>query len=473
MQGINANNPMKGMLFNLAMQGQISPQALMQVLKFMNSMAQFRQGGPQAGLKPTPNTGQKNAIGQLRGLLGNNFNPFVQNLMRGGPQGIQSMMNQLPGQPSLPGANGLNTAQQQIANPVNNGGNQYNIINNGGTVNIDGGKAPTVQAQGNKPIAPVAPPPPKPAASKIKKGKEWKDGMVDASGKAIPKPPRKGSNAHYDKSGNFKKWTSPLTFDLNGNGKVGTTSLENGKKFDIDGDGKLDQTGWAEKGDGVLAFDADGNGVSGESGKELFGNATAGGGHKNGFEALKALAVEKLGVQAIQDGKLDAKELAQLEKPVAEGGAGLSMMVDGGRMLPSKLGISEIDLGYEEAGANADANGHQHRQVGTGFTRNGQKFGVNDVWYAHRAARGDRNAIPHRCLDHRLRLRRADRPGRNGRPLRQAQRAVQLRRRLPCACTFRRHRHLRRLAARPSLLLRRRHPRAHARNRCRRDPRRA
>jgi hypothetical protein len=234
--------------------------------------------------------------------------------------------------------------------------------------------------------APQAAPPPPPAPSKIKKGKEWKQGMVDASGKDIPKPPRQGSNAHFDKDGNFKKWTSPLTFDLNGNGKVGTTDIANGKKIDIDGDGKIDNAAWAEKGDGVLAFDADGDGVAGKSGKELFGNATDlgdGRRHANGFEALKALAVKKLGAESIADGKLDARELAALERSTAEGGAGLRMMVDGRQVKPSELGMSQIDVGYKEAGENADENGNQHRQVGAGFVRNGQRGKVDDVWFQH------------------------------------------------------------------------------------------
>lgn len=242
---------------------------------------------------------------------------------------------------------------------------------------------PQPQVPAQQPL-PQAPPPP--AASKIKKGREWKQGMVDASGKAIPNPPKQGSNAHYDKSGNFTKWTSPLTLDMNGNGKVGTTSMEGGKKFDINGDGKVDQTAWAEKGDGVLAFDRDGDGVAGKDGKELFGDATDlgdGKKHANGFEALKAAALQKLGPQAVAGGSLKGDALAMLEKPVAQGGIGLTVMVDGKQVAPSQAGITEIKLGYTEAGTNADENGNQHRQVGAGFVRNGQAGKMDDVWFAN------------------------------------------------------------------------------------------
>lgn len=230
----------------------------------------------------------------------------------------------------------------------------------------------------------AAPPPPQP--SKIKKGKEWNQGMVDASGQAIPAPPKQGSNAHFDKGGNFQKWTSPLTLDMNGDGKVSSTTAANGKQIDIDGDGKVDQSAWAGQGDGVLAFDRDGDGVAGKDGKELFGDATdLGDGKKyaNGFDALKSAALKKLGPGAVADGVLNAQELAALERPVAQGGIGLTIMVDGKQVRPSESGISQINLGYTEAGANGDESGNQHRQVGAGFVRNGQKGKMDDVWFQH------------------------------------------------------------------------------------------
>ncbi|MFD2179582.1 hypothetical protein [Veronia pacifica] len=180
-----------------------------------------------------------------------------------------------------------------------------------------------------------------------------------------------------------EKVASPLTFDLNGNGKVDTTN--GGKQFDINADGKVDNTAWAGKGDGVLAFDADGDGRVGTDGKELFGNyADIDGdgrsdGLANGFDALRALAVKHLGEAAVADGKLDAQELALLEQLT-----GLTMLVDGERRSLSDLGITDINLGYEEAGTNADENGNEHRQVGVGFTRNGEENQkVNDVWFKY------------------------------------------------------------------------------------------
>ena len=178
----------------------------------------------------------------------------------------------------------------------------------------------------------------------------------------------------FNPPGGKQKIASPLTFDLNGNGKVDTTGV--GKKFDINGDGKVDNSAWAGKGDGVLAFDKDGNGKFGEDGTELFGNNTGGqNSFANGFQALKAFAEKRLGAEAVADGKLDKKELKALDND-------LRMKVDGQDKRLSELGVDSINLNYEEAGKNADANGNEHRQTGA-FTQNGEAKQVNDVWFKY------------------------------------------------------------------------------------------
>ncbi|NCV16073.1 MAG: hypothetical protein EBV49_16615, partial [Betaproteobacteria bacterium] len=47
---------------------------------------------------------------------------------------------------------------------------------------------------------------------------------------------------------------SPLVFDLDGNG-IRTLSVDRGVKFDLNADGRMDQTGWVASGDGLLARD--------------------------------------------------------------------------------------------------------------------------------------------------------------------------------------------------------------------------
>ena len=63
----------------------------------------------------------------------------------------------------------------------------------------------------------------------------------------------------------------PLVFDLDGNG-VNLTSALDGVSFDLDNDGILDQTGWTDGIDGLLAIDHDGNGTI-DNQSELFGES--------------------------------------------------------------------------------------------------------------------------------------------------------------------------------------------------------
>ncbi|QLA20971.1 hypothetical protein [Desulfolutivibrio sulfoxidireducens] len=66
----------------------------------------------------------------------------------------------------------------------------------------------------------------------------------------------------------------PLLFDFNGD-SVNTVSLNDSKAFfDIDGDGFVEHTEWASGNDGMLAVDANENGLIDDV-SELFGNDTA------------------------------------------------------------------------------------------------------------------------------------------------------------------------------------------------------
>lgn len=78
-----------------------------------------------------------------------------------------------------------------------------------------------------------------------------------------------------------KRLTDPLVIDLDGNG-ADLTNAESGVKFDIDGDGRLDQTAVTTGNDGLLALDKNHNGRI-DNGKELFGDQN---GAKNGFSEL-------------------------------------------------------------------------------------------------------------------------------------------------------------------------------------------
>jgi len=67
------------------------------------------------------------------------------------------------------------------------------------------------------------------------------------------------------------KHADPLILDLNGNGQIDTTTVEDGHRFDIRGDGKDVQVATVDRGDAYLALDRNGNGLI-DDGSELFGD---------------------------------------------------------------------------------------------------------------------------------------------------------------------------------------------------------
>ena len=420
---INQLNPQqqnfRAALYNVAMQSGIDPRAVDMLLQALQYRQQQRQGtgggmpqgtggglprGPAGGLpqgtggglprgpagfggpmgRPAMHPQQRQLMRQLRQLLGPNFRPMLRNMLHNGQvqNGLQTPNPSVNNQQAAPNGNQKNVNRQD------------GLININNQININHcGCGPKDQVNNN-------------AIKGDEKGgwlakhggyKKRKDGSFDitkgkyAGHKAVPigkgkynvVGPNGQSVGQYSSPKGKDKIASPLTFDLNGDG-VSTTDVQNGKTFDINGDGKADQTAWAGKGDGVLAFDANKDGVAGGDGKELLGNNTdvdgdgKADGHKNGFEALKALAQKNLGFQAVADGKLDQWELQQLEQKT-----GLTMNVDGQNKSLGELGITEVNLGYTEAGQNADANGNEHRQVGAGFVRNGRRGQVNDVWFKY------------------------------------------------------------------------------------------
>jgi len=136
----------------------------------------------------------------------------------------------------------------------------------------------------------------------------------------------------------------PLVLDLSGEG-INLTKAGEGARFDIDADGKLDQTAWVRGNTALLVYDKNGNGVI-DDGSELFGDQN---GAAHGFAELakydsnsdgridrldpifKAL---KLYRDLNGDGKIDKNELATLPE----------------------LGIKALNLNFARASGNINGN---------------------------------------------------------------------------------------------------------------------
>ena len=122
---------------------------------------------------------------------------------------------------------------------------------------------------------------------------------------------------------------SPMMLDLDGNG-VNTSSFDNGVIFDVNADGKTEQTGWSDGKDGLLVLDLNKDGIIND-GSELFGEGTTlsdGSKAKDAFEALKQydengdnaidvndsiFASLQIWIDANVDGKTNSGELYKLE----------------------------------------------------------------------------------------------------------------------------------------------------------------
>ncbi|HTY79688.1 MAG TPA: calcium-binding protein [Candidatus Bathyarchaeia archaeon] len=169
---------------------------------------------------------------------------------------------------------------------------------------------------------------------------------------------------------------SPIILDLDGNG-VETVSAAEGGHFDHDGNGFAERTGWVAEGDGLLVWDRDGNGRI-DIGKELFGDRTllrdgvtrA----SNGFQALASWDEDA-------DGRISAGDAlwAHLQVWQDRDGDGVSTPDELVRL--NDVGITSIGTAYFTA-TRVDAQGNDHRQLGSFSRVDGTMGAAEDVWFS-------------------------------------------------------------------------------------------
>ena len=157
--------------------------------------------------------------------------------------------------------------------------------------------------------------------------------------------------------------------------------------FDIDGDGFMDLIN--DSADGILVFDNDGDGISGEDGSECFGDNTdidgdgKKDGYKDGFEALKAFALKEGLINGLDDNMLDENDIRFLEENY-----GFKIKINGYNSEEQSLldlGITQINLAQTDETTlidNFDGNGNQlMRQEGATFIQNGEVKEYADIWH--------------------------------------------------------------------------------------------
>ncbi len=170
---------------------------------------------------------------------------------------------------------------------------------------------------------------------------------------------------------------SPIAFDLNGDGKIGTTGNSTAKEridnnvgetvqFDIDGDGDLDTIEWMSgDGDGLLVDNRDGNVANDMDGARLYGDE--GGKYENGYVKLSQLDTD-------DDGQISGKELEGLAVWVDDGDA---VVEEGEMMSAADAGITRISTEM-----TLEKNERGEDLMRSDATIDGKEVMTEDVWFA-------------------------------------------------------------------------------------------
>ena len=170
-----------------------------------------------------------------------------------------------------------------------------------------------------------------------------------------------------------KTLLSPIVLDLDKDG-VETTTLTNGAYFDHDGNGFAEQTAWAGADDGLLVMDRNNDGIIND-GKELFGSETLlnnGTKASNGFLALKEL-------DRNNDNKIDSADTAYNQLRIWQDIDGDGYSTSEELKSLSELGIASINTAYTNS-TTVDANGNEHRQIGSFTWNTGTTNAAEDIW---------------------------------------------------------------------------------------------
>jgi hypothetical protein len=162
--------------------------------------------------------------------------------------------------------------------------------------------------------------------------------------------------------------TDPLAFDLNGNG-IETSGIKSGIEFDINGDGKKEQTSFISGGDAFLAYDKNGNGLI-DNGKELFGDQN---GAKNGYEELAKYDDNK-------DGRIDKNDAIYSDLKLVSVGEDNKLKTS----YLSEHNIESINLNYTNQ--HQAINYYDSIEQSSGFTRSdGSKGKTADIMLGHKS----------------------------------------------------------------------------------------
>jgi hypothetical protein len=172
---------------------------------------------------------------------------------------------------------------------------------------------------------------------------------------------------------------APVVLDLDGDGIELVSSKKARARFDMDGDGSADDTGWVGKGDGLLVIDRNGDGRINGPGELSFLAEKAGA--KSDLDALAAL-------DSNRDGKLDSADARFGELKVWEDRNGNGITEEGELRSLADRGIASIGLAAAAQRQAAKLGDNIVLSTGT-FTRTDGSTGtLADAALAFRPGRG-------------------------------------------------------------------------------------
>lgn len=145
----------------------------------------------------------------------------------------------------------------------------------------------------------------------------------------------------------------PLVLDMNGSGPQ-TTGLSDGRGFDLDGDGQIDQVSFVTGGSAFLALDRNGDGQI-NSGLELFGDQH---GALDGYEELRKFDADR-------NGRIDVSDPVYSNLQLLYG--------NGSQTSLSQSGVTSIQLNPDH-GAGLTPMGDRILRSGTASLKDGSQL---------------------------------------------------------------------------------------------------